>query len=164
MPGSTVYPKIQVVTHHYQRFSLSQYLLQMQVQAHQKYSNALTQRMIPYSHTMLTQDQKVFSSLVMGLSAKSQRDAKSSHIVYATLFGVIVAVHSWSFDYEHYPSHRGSLGTVSQDCRYTRQSTFSSISLPSCFSLQSFRAMSHWAILYCFAQLLGSTPTAPFHC
>jgi len=48
-----VHSKIQVVTHHYQIFSSSQYLLQMQVQAQQRYSNALTQRMIPYSHTMV---------------------------------------------------------------------------------------------------------------
>ena len=41
--------------HNYQRCSSSQYLLQMQVQAQQRYSNALTQRMIPYSHTMVQQ-------------------------------------------------------------------------------------------------------------
>ncbi|KAG5591410.1 hypothetical protein H5410_041924 [Solanum commersonii] len=34
-----------------QRFSSSQYLLQIQVQAQQKRSNALTQMMIPFSHT-----------------------------------------------------------------------------------------------------------------
>ncbi|KAG5586331.1 hypothetical protein H5410_046765 [Solanum commersonii] len=33
---------------------------------------------------------------------KSQRDAKSSHIVYATLFGLIIAAHSCLFDFEHY--------------------------------------------------------------
>ncbi|KAG5632164.1 hypothetical protein H5410_003881 [Solanum commersonii] len=44
---SIMYSKIQVVTHHYQIFSNSQYLLLMQVQAQQKYLNALTQRMIP---------------------------------------------------------------------------------------------------------------------
>ena len=43
----------QVVTHHYKKFSNSQYLLQMQVQAQQRYSNALTTKMIPYSHTMV---------------------------------------------------------------------------------------------------------------
>ncbi len=55
MQGSIVHSKIQVVTHHYQRFSSSQYLLQMQVQAQQRYSNALTQRMIPYSHKEVNQ-------------------------------------------------------------------------------------------------------------
>ncbi|KAG5615190.1 hypothetical protein H5410_015014 [Solanum commersonii] len=53
MQGSIVHSKTQVVTHHYQRFSSSQYLLQMQVQAQQRYSNVLTERMIPYSHTMV---------------------------------------------------------------------------------------------------------------
>ncbi|KAG5590888.1 hypothetical protein H5410_041402 [Solanum commersonii] len=47
MQRSIVYSKIQVVTHHYQRFSISQYSLQIQVQAQQWYSNALTQIMIP---------------------------------------------------------------------------------------------------------------------
>ncbi|KAG5609634.1 hypothetical protein H5410_020915 [Solanum commersonii] len=53
MQGSIVYSKTQVVTNHYQRFSGSQYWLQMQVQAQQKCSNALTQRMILFSHTMV---------------------------------------------------------------------------------------------------------------
>ncbi|KAG5599816.1 hypothetical protein H5410_031186, partial [Solanum commersonii] len=82
MQGSIVYSKTQVVTHHYQRFSSSQHLLQMQVQAQLRYSNALTQRMISYSHTMVCpyfpidncfnslNIKKVFSRLVMGLSAK----------------------------------------------------------------------------------------------
>ena len=55
MQGSIVYSKIQVVTHHYQRFSCSQYLPQMQVQAQQRYSNALTTKMIAYSHAILQQ-------------------------------------------------------------------------------------------------------------
>ncbi|KAG5571721.1 hypothetical protein H5410_061487 [Solanum commersonii] len=50
---SNVHLKFQVVTHHYQRISNSLYLLQMQVQAQQRKSNALTQRMISYSHTMV---------------------------------------------------------------------------------------------------------------
>ena len=45
-----MYQKIQVMSHHYQSFSRSQYLLQVQVQAQQRYSNALTTKMIPYSH------------------------------------------------------------------------------------------------------------------
>ncbi|KAG5580424.1 hypothetical protein H5410_051051 [Solanum commersonii] len=53
MQGSIVYPNIQVVTHHYQRFSSSQYLLQMQVQAQQKHSNGLTQRMMPFPQTQI---------------------------------------------------------------------------------------------------------------
>ncbi|KAG5575595.1 hypothetical protein H5410_055729 [Solanum commersonii] len=36
MQGSIVYSKIQIVTHHYQRFSCSQYSLLVQVQAQQK--------------------------------------------------------------------------------------------------------------------------------
>ena len=55
MRRSNVHSKFQVVTHHYQRISSSWYLLQMQVQTQQRYSNALTQRMIPYSHTMVQQ-------------------------------------------------------------------------------------------------------------
>ncbi|KAG5594662.1 hypothetical protein H5410_035894 [Solanum commersonii] len=39
MQGSIVYPKAEVVTHHHQRFSSLQYLLQMQVEAQQKYSD-----------------------------------------------------------------------------------------------------------------------------
>ncbi|KAG5605590.1 hypothetical protein H5410_027082 [Solanum commersonii] len=50
MKRSIVHSKIQVMTHQYQRTSCSQYLLQMQVQAQPKCSNALTQGMIPYSH------------------------------------------------------------------------------------------------------------------
>ncbi|KAG5610819.1 hypothetical protein H5410_022100 [Solanum commersonii] len=38
-------------------------------------------------------------------STKSQRDGKSSHIDYATLFSLIIAAHSCFFDYEHYLSH-----------------------------------------------------------
>ncbi|KAG5594660.1 hypothetical protein H5410_035892 [Solanum commersonii] len=37
------------------------------------------------------------------------------------------------------------------------------ISSPSCFSLQPLRALSHWAIWYCFAELLGDMSTALFH-
>ena len=55
MQGSIVYSKIQVVTHHYQRFSSSQYFLLMQVQAQQNYLNALTQTMIPYLHIEVKQ-------------------------------------------------------------------------------------------------------------
>ena len=53
MQRSNVHSKIQVVTHQYQRISWSQYLLQMQVQAQPKCSNALTQGKIPYWHTMV---------------------------------------------------------------------------------------------------------------
>ncbi|KAG5610268.1 hypothetical protein H5410_021549, partial [Solanum commersonii] len=75
MQRSIVYSKIQVVTHHYQRFSCSQYFLLMQVQAQPQYRNALTQRMVcPYFPIDLRFDLlkigKVFSRLVMGLSAK----------------------------------------------------------------------------------------------
>ncbi|KAG5585590.1 hypothetical protein H5410_046024 [Solanum commersonii] len=92
MKGSIVYSNIQIMTHHHQRFSCSQYLLLVQVQAQQKYLNALAQIMIPYSHTNMSQFKiknqiqhshskrgtqcillkikKVFLRLVMGLSAK----------------------------------------------------------------------------------------------
>ena len=53
MKGSIVHSNIRVVSHHYQRFSSSQCMLQMQVQTQQRFSNALTQRMIPYSLTNL---------------------------------------------------------------------------------------------------------------
>ncbi|KAG5581769.1 hypothetical protein H5410_052396 [Solanum commersonii] len=83
MQRSIVHSKIQVVTHHYQRISCSQYLLKMQVQAQQKCSNALTQRKIPYSHNgsqfkvldsnamlTLTQDQKGFFKACNGAECK----------------------------------------------------------------------------------------------
>ncbi|KAG5571483.1 hypothetical protein H5410_061249 [Solanum commersonii] len=44
MQGSIVYSKSQVVTHHYQKISSSIYFLHMEVQAQQRYSNALTQK------------------------------------------------------------------------------------------------------------------------
>ncbi|KAG5599285.1 hypothetical protein H5410_030655, partial [Solanum commersonii] len=55
MQRSIVYSKIKIGTHHHQRFSCSQYLLLVQVQAQQKYLYALAQRMIPYSHTYMSQ-------------------------------------------------------------------------------------------------------------
>ncbi|KAG5629703.1 hypothetical protein H5410_001420, partial [Solanum commersonii] len=92
MQGSIVYSKIQFVTHHHQRFSCLQYLLLEQVQAQQKYLNALAQKMIPHSHTYMNQFKirnqiqrphskrgtqcillkikKVFLRLITGLSAK----------------------------------------------------------------------------------------------
>ncbi|KAG5606497.1 hypothetical protein H5410_027989, partial [Solanum commersonii] len=87
MQGSIVYSKIQIVTHHHQRFSCSQYLLLVKVQAQQKYLNALAKRMILYSHTDISQFKvcpyfpidfrsgllkikKVFLRHEMGLSAK----------------------------------------------------------------------------------------------
>ncbi|KAG5599157.1 hypothetical protein H5410_030527 [Solanum commersonii] len=54
------------------------------------------------------------------------------------------------------------LGAVSRDRQYTRRSTFWSISSPSYLSLQPLHALSHWAIWYCFAKLLGDTSTALF--
>ncbi|KAG5610224.1 hypothetical protein H5410_021505, partial [Solanum commersonii] len=61
-----MYSKIQVVTHHYQRFSCSQYLLLVQVQAQQK--------VYPYFPIEfrfgLLKIKKVFLRLVMGLSTK----------------------------------------------------------------------------------------------
>ncbi|KAG5594879.1 hypothetical protein H5410_036111 [Solanum commersonii] len=101
MQGSIVYSKIQIVTHHHQRFLFSQYLLLVQVQAQQKYLNALAQRMIPYSHTYMSQFKirnqiqrshskrgtqcillkikKVFLRLVTGLSAKIKNKLKCKY-------------------------------------------------------------------------------------
>lgn len=42
--------KDSIVTHHYQGYSTSQYLPQMQLQAQQMYSNSLISKMIPHSH------------------------------------------------------------------------------------------------------------------
>ncbi|KAG5585678.1 hypothetical protein H5410_046112, partial [Solanum commersonii] len=70
MKGSIAYSKAQVVTHQYQRISSSLYLLQMQVQAQQRKSNALTQIMIRSSHTMLTQDQKGLFKTCNGAECK----------------------------------------------------------------------------------------------
>ncbi|KAG5585258.1 hypothetical protein H5410_045692 [Solanum commersonii] len=53
MNRSIVYSKIQVMPHQYQRVSCSQHLPEMQVQVQPKCSNALTKRMIPYSHIMI---------------------------------------------------------------------------------------------------------------
>ena len=47
---SIVHSKFQIMTHNFQVYSNLQYLLQVQVQAQQRYSNALTTKMIPYSH------------------------------------------------------------------------------------------------------------------
>ncbi|KAG5631276.1 hypothetical protein H5410_002993 [Solanum commersonii] len=119
--GSIVYPKIQVVAHYYQRFSSSQYLLQMQVQAQQKYLNPLTKRMIPFPHTKLTQDQKGLYKACNGVECKgmSQRDSKSSYIVYETSFGLIIAIHSCSFNYEHYSKSSILIETETQICQGT---------------------------------------------
>ncbi|KAG5610918.1 hypothetical protein H5410_022199 [Solanum commersonii] len=50
----------------------------------------------------LTQDKKGIFKVCSGAECK---DAKSSCIVYATSFGLIVAVHSCSLDCKHYSSH-----------------------------------------------------------
>ncbi|KAG5631655.1 hypothetical protein H5410_003372 [Solanum commersonii] len=44
----------------------------------------------------------ILASNASSSSTKPQQDAKSSHIVYTTSFGFIVAAHSCSFDYENY--------------------------------------------------------------
>ncbi|KAG5584837.1 hypothetical protein H5410_045271 [Solanum commersonii] len=75
MQGSIIYLKTQVVTHHYQRFSRSQYLLQMQVQAQLRYSNALTQRMILYSHTMVQLFKAPKSNATLTLTKKNTMQA-----------------------------------------------------------------------------------------
>ncbi|KAG5570236.1 hypothetical protein H5410_060002, partial [Solanum commersonii] len=82
MQGSIVYLKIQVVTYHYQRFSCSQYLLLVQVQAQQKVSKCphmkndsiFTHRGLPLFSNRLsirfTQDQKGLSKAYNGDECK----------------------------------------------------------------------------------------------
>ncbi|WMV41091.1 hypothetical protein MTR67_034476 [Solanum verrucosum] len=57
----------------------------------------------------------------------------------------------------------GLIDSVSRDRRYVRRSAFWLISSPSCFSLQPLCILSRWAIWYCFTELIGDVPTAPFH-
>ncbi|KAG5586167.1 hypothetical protein H5410_046601, partial [Solanum commersonii] len=82
MQRSIVYSKIQVVAHHYQRFSCSQYLLLAQVQAHQKVSKCphikndsiFTHRGLPlFSNRLsvrLTEDQKGLFKACNGAECK----------------------------------------------------------------------------------------------
>ncbi|KAG5630032.1 hypothetical protein H5410_001749 [Solanum commersonii] len=86
-----VYSKIQVVTHHYQRFSCSRYLLLVQVQAQQKVSKCphmkndsiFTHRGLPlFSNQLLirlTQDQKGLSNACNGVECK----VLLSHLFYS---------------------------------------------------------------------------------
>ncbi|KAG5615612.1 hypothetical protein H5410_015436 [Solanum commersonii] len=100
----------------------------MQVQAKPKCLNSLTQRMTPYSMIPYSHNGSQFkapeSDTTLTLIKKntmhdfshrftrifqltiSQRDAKSSHIVYTTSLGLIVAAHSCLFDYKNYLSHQ----------------------------------------------------------
>ncbi|KAG5571402.1 hypothetical protein H5410_061168 [Solanum commersonii] len=71
MRRSNVHSKFQVVTHHYRRISSSLYLLRMKVQTQQRKSNALTQRMIPYSHTMVKQFKVSESNTTLTLTKKN---------------------------------------------------------------------------------------------
>ncbi|KAG5599016.1 hypothetical protein H5410_030386 [Solanum commersonii] len=71
MQRSIVYSRTQVVTHHYQRISSLQYLLQMQVQAQLKCSSSLTQRMIPFSYTMVQQFKVLESNAMLTLTKMS---------------------------------------------------------------------------------------------
>ncbi|KAG5590238.1 hypothetical protein H5410_040752, partial [Solanum commersonii] len=72
---SNVQSKFQFVTHHYQRISSSPYLLQIQVQAQLKCSNVLTQRMIPYSFTMVQQFKALESNATFTLTKKNTMHA-----------------------------------------------------------------------------------------
>ncbi|KAH0695934.1 hypothetical protein KY289_013416 [Solanum tuberosum] len=56
----------------------------------------------------------------------------------------------------------GSFGVVSRNRRSTRRFALWCSSSPSCTILQYRRALGHWVIWYCFAKLLGDSPTAPF--
>uniref|UniRef100_M1D9U0 Uncharacterized protein n=1 Tax=Solanum tuberosum TaxID=4113 RepID=M1D9U0_SOLTU len=56
----------------------------------------------------------------------------------------------------------GSFGVVSRNHRSTQRFTLWCNSSPSCTSLQHHRALGHWATWFCFAELLGDAPTAPF--
>uniref|UniRef100_M1DRA3 Uncharacterized protein n=1 Tax=Solanum tuberosum TaxID=4113 RepID=M1DRA3_SOLTU len=70
-------------------------LLQMQVQAQQRYSNALTQRMIPYSHTMVQQF-KVPKSNAMLTLTKMNTMHDFTHM-YARIFqSTLASAHSRS--------------------------------------------------------------------
>ncbi|KAG5600222.1 hypothetical protein H5410_031592, partial [Solanum commersonii] len=82
MQRSIMYSKIQVVTHHYLRFSCSQYLLLVQVQAHQNVSKCphikndsiFTHRDLPLvsnrSSVRLTQDKNGLSKACNGAECK----------------------------------------------------------------------------------------------
>ncbi|KAG5586179.1 hypothetical protein H5410_046613, partial [Solanum commersonii] len=82
MQRSTVYSKIQVMTHHYQRFSCSQYLLLVRGQAQQRVSKCphmkndfiFTHRGLPLLSKRLlirlTQDQKGLSKSCNGADCK----------------------------------------------------------------------------------------------
>ncbi|KAG5595588.1 hypothetical protein H5410_036820 [Solanum commersonii] len=54
-------------------------------------------------------------------------------------------------------------GVVSQDCRPIRQSALWYASSPFSSCLENLCVLDHWAIEYCFTELLGDTLTAPSH-
>ncbi|WMV46118.1 hypothetical protein MTR67_039503 [Solanum verrucosum] len=56
----------------------------------------------------------------------------------------------------------GSFGVVIRNRRSTRRFALWCISSPSCTSLQHRRVLGHWTTWYCFAELLGDAPTAPY--
>uniref|UniRef100_M1BE79 Uncharacterized protein n=1 Tax=Solanum tuberosum TaxID=4113 RepID=M1BE79_SOLTU len=56
----------------------------------------------------------------------------------------------------------GSFGVVSRNRRSTRRFTLWYSSSPSRSILQHRHALNHWETRYCFVELLGDAPTAPF--
>ncbi|KAG5576856.1 hypothetical protein H5410_056990, partial [Solanum commersonii] len=95
MQRSIVHSKVQFVTHHYQRVSCSQYLLQMQVQVQPKCLNALTQRTIPNSHIMVQSFRVLESNVMLTLTKMKTMHAfthRFSHIFQSTF----VSAHSRS--------------------------------------------------------------------
>ncbi|KAG5571256.1 hypothetical protein H5410_061022 [Solanum commersonii] len=106
--GSILYPKIQVVTHHNQRFSTRNTCFKCKFKLNKK-SNAMLALSKRRTLCMLSPiGLPVFSDRHLFQLTQDQKDAKSSHIVYATSFGLIVAIHSCFFNYEHYLSYRTS--------------------------------------------------------
>ena len=93
--GSFVHSHIQVVAHHYQRISSSQYLCQMKVQSQQRYSNALTQRRIPHSHITVHQF-KYPESIVMLTLTKMKTIHDFTHGFAYIFQSTLVSTHSIS--------------------------------------------------------------------
>ncbi|WMV24767.1 hypothetical protein MTR67_018152, partial [Solanum verrucosum] len=60
------------------------------------------------------------------------------------------------------PESNGSFVVVSRNRQSTRRFSLRCSSSSSCTSLQHLRALGHWATWYCFEELLGVAPTAPY--
>ncbi|KAG5615645.1 hypothetical protein H5410_015469, partial [Solanum commersonii] len=81
MQGSIVHSKIQVVTHHYQRISNSQYFLQMQVEAQQRIKcNTHTHKM-NIMHDSTHMFARIFQSTIILAYSRSKRSFKACNRV-----------------------------------------------------------------------------------